>query len=51
MWGVDYVGDIKVVDVNVRRIRSKIERDASTPEYLCTVWGYGYSWKDINDET
>lgn len=51
VWGVDYVGDIKVVDVNVRRIRSKIERDASTPEYLCTIWGYGYCWKDRNDET
>ena len=51
VWGVDYVGDVKVVDVNVRRIRSKIELNASTPQYLCTVWGYGYLWKDGNNET
>ncbi len=46
VWGVNYVGDIKVVDVNIRRIRTKIEIDPSNPEYLLTVWGYGYLWKD-----
>jgi len=51
VWGIDYVGDVKVVDVNVRRIRSKIENNPSTPEYLCTVWGYGYLWKDGSNET
>jgi len=46
IWGVNYVGDIKVVDVNIRRIRTKIELDPSNPEYLLTVWGYGYRWKE-----
>jgi DNA-binding response OmpR family regulator len=46
VWGVNYVGDIKVVDVNIRRIRTKIERDSSNPEYLLTVWGHGYMWRE-----
>lgn len=46
VWGINYVGDVKVVDVNIRRIRRKIEHDPSTPEYLCTDWGYGYLWKE-----
>lgn len=46
VWGENYVGDLKVIDVNIRRIRQKIENDASTPEYLCTEWGQGYYWKD-----
>lgn len=46
VWGVNYVGDAKVVDVNIRRIRQKIELDPSNPKYLCTDWGYGYLWKD-----
>ncbi len=46
VWGINYVGDIKVVDVNIRRIRRKIEQDPSTPKYLCTDWGYGYLWKE-----
>jgi len=45
VWGSDYVGDYKIVDVNVRRIRSKIEGSPSKPEHLKTVWGYGYSWR------
>lgn len=44
VWGVDYFGDIKTVDVNMRRIRQKIEDDASNPLYLKTVWGHGYIW-------
>lgn len=44
-WGKDYVGDYKIVDVNVRRIRSKIEENPSKPKYLKTVWGYGYCWR------
>lgn len=44
-WGPDYVGETKIVDVNIRRIRAKIEDDASKPEYLETVWGIGYRWK------
>jgi DNA-binding response OmpR family regulator len=45
IWGENYVGDLKVVDVNIRRIRQKIEADPSSPQYLCTEWGRGYIWK------
>jgi two-component system, OmpR family, alkaline phosphatase synthesis response regulator PhoP len=44
-WGRDYFGDSKIVDVNIRRIRSKIEDDPSNPKYIETVWGMGYRWK------
>lgn len=44
VWGDAYYGDDKVVDVNIRRLRMKIEDDASTPEHLVTVWGRGYKW-------
>lgn len=44
VWGVGYFGDIKTVDVNIRRIRQKIEDDASKPLFLKTVWGHGYIW-------
>lgn len=44
-WGNNYVGETKIVDVNIRRIRAKIEDDPSRPEYLETVWGIGYRWK------
>lgn len=46
VWGINYFGDVKVVDVNIRRIRRKIELDPSIPKYLCTDWGYGYLWKE-----
>lgn len=46
VWGTHYSGDPKVVDVNIRRIRRKIEPDPSSPKYLCTQWGYGYLWKE-----
>ncbi|MDX9916547.1 MAG: response regulator transcription factor [Gudongella sp.] len=45
VWGVDFVGDSKIVDVNIRRLRSKIEEDSSQPTYIETVWGVGYRWK------
>lgn len=45
VWGVDFVGDSKIVDVNIRRLRSKIEEDSSQPSYIETVWGVGYRWK------
>ncbi len=44
IWGANYIGDPKVVDVNIRRIRLKIEDDPSTPRYIETVWGHGYRW-------
>ena len=43
-WGENYYGDIKIVDVNIRRLWMKIEEDASNPQYIVTVWGYGYRW-------
>lgn len=46
VWGVNYHGDFKVVDVNIRRIRKKIELDPSRPLHLKTVWGYGYRWDE-----
>jgi len=45
VWGYDYVGDTKIVDVNIRRLREKIEGDSSKPTFLETVWGVGYRWK------
>ncbi len=46
IWGKNYFGDLKVVDVNMRRIRKKIEQDPANPSYLKTVWGYGYRWEE-----
>jgi DNA-binding response OmpR family regulator len=48
VWGYDFVGDSKIVDVNIRRLRSKIENDSSNPTFIETVWGVGYRW--INKE-
>ena len=44
IWGNDYYGDDKIVDVNIRRLRMKIEEDPSNPRYITTIWGYGYKW-------
>ena len=44
VWGYDFAGELKKVDVNMRRLRIKIEKDPTDPEYLTTVWGYGYKW-------
>ena len=44
VWGREYEGELKIVDVNIRRLRIKIEDDATVPTYLLTVWGYGYKW-------
>lgn len=46
IWGDSYYGDNKIVDVNIRRIRMKIEDDPSDPQYIITVWGYGYKWAE-----
>lgn len=45
VWGEDYVGDTKTVDVHIRRLREKIEDDPSHPRYIETVWGHGYLWR------
>ena len=44
VWGADYYGEEKIVDVNVRRLRMKIEDDPSVPKHLQTVWSVGYRW-------
>ncbi len=44
VWGESYFGDEKVVDVNMRRLRMKIEDEPSIPKHLVTVWGMGYKW-------
>ncbi len=44
VWGRDYFGELKIVDVNIRRLRLKIENNAQNPTYINTVWGYGYKW-------
>lgn len=46
IWGDNYYGDVKIVDVNIRRLRMKVEEEPSNPQYIQTVWGYGYKWKD-----
>jgi len=45
VWGKNYFGDAKIIDVNIRRLRAKIEDKPSTPNYIETVWGIGYRWK------
>ncbi len=44
VWGDNYFGEEKIVDVNIRRLRMKIEPDPSAPKHLVTVWGMGYKW-------
>ena len=44
VWGVAYVGEEKIVDVNIRRLRMKVEDEPSNPKYIVTVWGFGYKW-------
>ena len=44
VWGDGYIGEEKIVDVNIRRLRMKIEDDPSIPMILVTVWGRGYKW-------
>ena len=42
VWGDNYFGDAKIVDVNIRRLRMKVEDDPSNPRHITTVWGFGY---------
>ena len=44
VWGKNYYGDVKIVDVNIRRLRMKVEDEPSNPQHILTVWGYGYRW-------
>ncbi|QHT63731.1 winged helix-turn-helix transcriptional regulator [Paenibacillus lycopersici] len=50
VWGRHYVGDLKIVDVNIRRIRQKIEIKPSDPKHIETLWGYGYRWNRSGDQ-
>ncbi len=45
IWGEDYYGEEKIVDVNIRRLRMKIEDEPSRPRHIITVWGVGYKWE------
>lgn len=44
VWGQEYDGELKIVDVNIRRLRIKIEDDTANPTYITTIWGFGYKW-------
>ena len=44
VWGDAYVGEDKIVDVNIRRLRMKVEDEPSNPKHIITVWGLGYKW-------
>ena len=46
VWGYDYQGDIRTVDVHIRRLREKLERNPAEPEYIITKWGVGYYFAD-----
>ena len=45
VWGYDYLMDTKLVDVNISRLRKKIEKDPSNPEHLKTIWGEGFTFE------
>lgn len=46
-WGADFIGDYKTIDVHVRRLREKIEKDPSNPSFIHTVWGHGYRFQEV----
>jgi DNA-binding response OmpR family regulator len=46
IWGYEYFGDVRTVDVHIRRLREKIEEDSSNPQYILTKWGVGYYFKE-----
>lgn len=48
VWGFDYFGDSRTVDVHIKRLREKIEIDPANPQYLKTVWGVGYKFEAAN---
>lgn len=49
VWGADYFGDTKTLDVHIRRLREKIEDNPSDPRFIKTVWGSGYRWEPEPD--
>ena len=46
VWGYEYQGDTRTVDVHIRRLREKLERNPAQPEYIITKWGVGYFFAD-----
>ncbi|MEG6616537.1 response regulator transcription factor [Peptococcaceae bacterium 1198_IL3148] len=48
VWGDDYYGDLRTVDVHIRRLREKLEQDPKHPEYILTKWGVGYYFREYN---
>ncbi len=44
VWGENYLSELKIVDVNIRRLRVKIEDEPTNPSYITTIWGFGYKW-------
>lgn len=44
VWGENFLGELKIVDVNIRRLRVKIEDDPTNPNFITTIWGFGYKW-------
>lgn len=46
IWGYEYFGDVRTVDVHIRRLREKIEENSSQPEYILTKWGVGYFFRN-----
>jgi len=46
VWGYDYYGDVRTVDVHIRHLREKIEQDPGNPELIITVWGTGYKFRE-----
>ena len=47
VWGSDYPGDVRTVDVHIRRLREKIEKNPSEPKYVHTKWGVGYYFFNV----
>ncbi|MFC4077560.1 response regulator transcription factor [Salinithrix halophila] len=45
VWGEHYIGDLKTIDIHIRRLRKKIEKNPSNPVFIETIWGYGYMWR------
>ena len=45
VWGENYLGELKIVDGNIRRLRVKIEDEPTSPAFITTIWGYGYKWE------
>lgn len=51
IWGYEYFGDVRTVDVHIRRLREKIEANSSQPDYILTKWGVGYYFKNKKKRT